>query len=190
VFDERPFRINSSCYYEGYWQSPLYFDGISSIIKDMFAFPSPQDENLKWVKRMESCNSVAIHVRRGDYVNAKSFAGICDVNYYKKAIDVVMRKIANPEFYIFSNDIEWCVQFIAPMIKSHPLCYVTNNTGKDSFWDIFLMSKCHALILANSSFSWWSAYLNSSDSSLIVTPGKWVNRKYEQDIYMNQWIKI
>lgn len=190
VFNPGVFEIKKDCYFEGYWQSPLYFNEFSGEIKKMFTFPVPQGKNKDLEGRMLSEDSVAIHIRRGDYLNAGSFMGICGIDYYVRAIEYIRQKIKHPVLYIFSNDIGWCVQNITPLARGLSVYYISHNTGCDSFWDLFLMSKCKSMILANSSFSWWAAYLNVEEASIIISPEKWVNRDYDQDVFLKQWIKL
>lgn len=190
VFNADVFNIKTDCYYEGYWQSPFYFNDIERDIKDMFTFPEPQEENSSLASQIKNVSSVAIHIRRGDYLNAKSFMGICNLDYYKQAICYIEENIDNPVYFIFSNDIEWCAQNIAPLTKKSKIVFVTHNVGKSSYWDMYLMSCCKGMILANSSFSWWGAYLNKNLSPLIIAPAKWVNRNYRTEVHLNQWIKI
>lgn len=190
VFDPNVFKISDDCYFEGYWQTPKYFEEIGKDIKKMFKFPEPYGENKSLLNRIQQTNSVAIHIRRGDYLNANSFVGICDLEYYYRAISEIKVKIDNPVYYIFSNDIEWCVQNIKPLIGNSLIIFVTHNNSVNSYWDLFLMSNCKNMILANSSFSWWAAYLNTNDCPFVLSPQKWVNRPYETDIHLDYWKKI
>lgn len=190
LFCQEVFHKKDNCYYEGYWQSPLYFADIERYIKESFQFPSPQFKNRKLEKEILGVDSVGIHIRRGDYVNAKSFTGICELPYYQRAIAHIKKNIEKPHYYIFSNDITWCKNYIFPLLEKNPACFVTHNEGRESYWDMYLMSCCKSLILANSSFSWWAAYLNKNATPLIISPFKWVNRNYKTDIHLDSWIRI
>ena len=185
-------EVWSNCdrYYEGYWQSPLYFDEIEQEIKKMFIFPKPIGGNKKIEEIMKTVNSVSIHVRRGDYLNAKSFMGICELDYYEKAIEYINSEIKDPYFFIFSNDIKWCEENLRQFLKTDKLMFISNNVGKESYWDMYLMSCCNNMILANSSFSWWAAYLNKNKEAKVLAPKKWVNRDYETQIHLDSWKKI
>lgn len=190
VYDPIVFDKKNDCYFEGYWQSPIYFSSIKEEIKNMFTFPEPSGDNLALSIRMKKVDSVAVHIRRGDYLNAKSFIGICELDYYKRGISYIKENVRNPVFFIFSNDIEWCVNNITPLTGGSEVNFVTNNKGLDSYWDMYLMSCCKSMILANSSFSWWAAYLNTNLSPVILSPTRWVNRNYDTEIHCKEWIKI
>ena len=130
--------------------------------------------------------SVSIHVRRGDYLNEPLLNGICDEQYYVAAIEEIKAMVDNPVFFIFSNDILWC--------KTHfnqiNAVFVENNTGKNSYRDMQLMSLCKHHIIANSSFSWWGAWLGKYKDSMICAPTKWMNAKVSSDVVCADWIKI
>lgn len=190
LFDSEALSQKESLYYEGYWQAADYFSGIEEIIKEAFRFKALDYENLKLVSKMQSSSSVSIHVRRGDYVTSAGFGGICDLGYYSRAIDYVLNHIDNPQFYIFSNDIKWCEENLIPLMKNNPHCLVSHNKGSDSYKDMELMSYCHTNIIANSSFSWWGAFLNHNDKSLVICPTKWSNHCPNTDIYLKSWIKV
>lgn len=189
VYDDSPFNLRGNYYFEGYWQSNKYYSDIKSEIIKAFEFPVPNSYNKQLAKEITSCNSVGIHVRRGDYLNHKDFKGICELDYYQRAIDDLASKSEKFHFYIFSNDIQWCKKNIQPLINDNKVTYVTENKGKDSFWDMYLMSKCYNLIIANSSFSWWGAYLNINAKD-IYAPLKWNNSYDINEIHCPDWIKI
>lgn len=189
IYSEEPFLIKDDCYYEGYWQSYKYYEDINKEIVHAFQFPVPTDYNKKVADEISLSNSVGLHIRRGDYLNHKDFKGICELDYYQRAINDLLRTPDRYKFFIFSNDIEWCIKNIKPLVEDHPIVFVTENKGRNSFWDMYLMSLCKNLIIANSSFSWWAAYLNSVAKHIYV-PQKWINREHNVEIYNPQWIKI
>ncbi|MDE6337259.1 MAG: alpha-1,2-fucosyltransferase, partial [Muribaculaceae bacterium] len=92
----------------------------------------------------------------------------------------------NNHFFIFSNDIDWCKHNLVPLMKGNNVHFVTENKGVDSCWDMFLMTYCKKLIIANSSFSWWGAFLNKN-VELVIAPYPWLNRKCDIDIYDSSW---
>lgn len=188
-YQEDAFRKTGDCYYEGVWSSIKYYQGIKKELQEQFAFGTPNEYNTKMMNNILGTNAVAMHVRRGDYVNASNFKDICTFDYYKKAIQTVIELESNPVFYIFSNDIEWCKQNIEPLLNGYKSMYVSGNHGKDSSWDMFLMGHCKSQILANSSFSWWSAFLNKRATHIIV-PSRWINRSDNVEMYDESWIKI
>ncbi len=190
VFDENALNVQGNCYYEGYWQSPMYFNSIDEDVKNMFVFPVVTDENKELSELIDSINSVSIHVRRGDYLNAKSFKGICELDYYQNAICKINTTVENPYYFIFSNDIDWCRENLGNFLQTDRVKFVSNNVGKNSFWDMYLMSRCKNMIIANSSFSWWAAYLNANNDAKIISPKKWVNRDYDTQVHLDSWENI
>lgn len=188
IFDADALNFSHDCYYEGYWQTPLYFDDIKNDVYKMFTFPEVNDANRDLSQLIRSVNSVSIHIRRGDYINAKSFVGICELDYYKKAISKINSTVKNPYFFIFSNDIEWCVHHLKEVLNTDQIKFINHNIGKESFWDMYLMSICKNMIIANSTFSWWAAYINQNAN--VISPKKWVNRDYETEIHLDSWDKI
>lgn len=175
VYDSTVYDKQDSCYYEGYWQAVDYYAIIRNKLCDIFQHPSPNETNKLRIEEMESSNSVGIHIRRGDYLLSDDFRGICEVDYYKSAIDKILQDGEKHLFYVFSNDQEWCEEYIRPLLGNSQMIFVTGNTGHDSCWDMFLMTHCKDLIIANSSFSWWGAFLNKRGGR-IIAPRKWKNK--------------
>lgn len=175
----------SAIYYDGWWQNKRYF--LDTIKELHFVEPVLDEINSSLLTQISSSDSISIHVRRGDYLepkNARQYGGICTLDYYKKAISVVKEKIASPNFFVFSNDIEWCKH---NLLVSNAI-YVTNNTGGNSWLDMYLMSHCKANILANSSFSYWGAMMNKG-KHMVIYPEKWINN-VRPDIFPGEWIAI
>lgn len=169
-------KFGSNCYLNGYWQSEQYFTGVSEVIRNEFQFTSSQDTaNLKMEALIKSSNSVSIHVRRGDYIHNPAtvkFHGICSDVYYRQAVKFVSEKVQFPHFFIFSDDMDWVQQNLA---LSHPVTFVNINDENSAINDLRLMSRCQHHIIANSSFSWWSAWLNNYKDKIVVAPTKWFN---------------
>ena len=189
AFNEEVLNARGNGYYEGVWQAIGYHKDIKEKLQEVFAHQNPDEFNRKLIEEISNCNSVGIHVRRGDYLAAPEFNGICDIEYYKKGIAEILKNGENHCFYIFSNDITWCKQEIEPLLKGFRVEYVIGNTGKNSCWDMFLMTYCKNLIIANSSFSWWGAFLNKT-AKKVIAPYPWVNREGRIENYCNEWIKI
>lgn len=183
------FNAVGNGYYEGVWQAVDYYSNVKEELREVFAHPVPNGYNKKLINDIHNSNSVGLHVRRGDYLAAPEFNGICNLEYYKKAIAEILKDNQKHSFYIFSNDIPWCKQEIEPLISGHDIIYVTENVGKNSCWDMFLMTYCKDLIIANSSFSWWGAFLNK-DVRKVIVPTRWVNRDGKQENYCEGWIKV
>lgn len=177
-------------YYDGYWQNYQYFDDYKDEILTKFQFLLPintQSEEL--LSDLDSNrDSVSIHVRRGDYLKAKNYAGLCGKEYYEKAISYIKGKVDAPCFYLFSDDMEWCRTHILPILGKADVTLVDWNKGKDSPADMLLMAKCHHNIIANSSFSWWAAYLNRNTDKIVCAPSKWTNTTVNCRFQLPEWI--
>ena len=181
-------NVQKPVYYEGYWQSEKYFRNSADIIRKDFSFPVLDERNEGYAKLIRSCNAVAVHVRMGDYVNHPIHGGICTLDYYQQAIDIIKSKIARPKFFVFSNDIEWCQSHL----KLADAIYMTGNNDENSFRDMQLMSICKHNIIANSSFSWWGAWLNNNPDKTVIAPQKWFNNPKinTKDLIPSGWLKI
>lgn len=189
VYQPDVFNITGNCYYEGNWESARYFDACREKIQQVYSHGIPNDINLNYIKCMEAENSVGVHVRRGDYMKSTKWSGICTYDYYKRAFDIILSDAKPHTFYIFSNDMAWCKENLPGLADGHKMVFVNNNSGKDSCWDMFLMSHCKDLVIANSSFSWWGAFLNKRNGK-VVAPDKWMNEEREIDIWLEDWIRI
>lgn len=177
------------CYYEGNWESERFFVNCREDVQTAFSHGTPNTINANYIDKMESEESVAIHIRRGDYLLSPKWSGICTLDYYKKSIELILSDEKKHVFYIFSNDIPWCNENIKPLLEGHQLVVVSENKGKESCWDMFLMTHCKDLIIANSSFSWWGAFLNKKGGR-VIAPCKWLNEDRKVDIWLDEWIKI
>ena len=176
-------------YLNGYWSSFDYFTGIESLLKKEFTFMLPLDmRNAKVVEAFQSSNSVAIHVRRGDYLQFKNIYEILTAEYYNKAIRYINERIENPNYFCFSNDINWCQE----NLDCKNLIFIDWNTGEDSFKDMQLMSLCKHNIIANSTFSIWAAWLNSNSSKIVIRPKNFFRDiTYKTDHYWpSDWVCI
>lgn len=189
-YDKSIFTIDGDCYFDGYWQHEEYFCDIRDIILKAFDFPSIMDNpNKELVEKLSCTESVSLHIRRGDYVNHPLFQGICDLDYYKRAIEYMEEKVAPRLYCIFSNDIEWCEIHLRDFLFNKDVIYVNWNRESQSFIDMQLMSFCSHNIIANSSFSWWGAWLNRNSFKVVVAPQKWLNIQVKDPI-PTSWIRI
>lgn len=177
-------------YYNGYWQNFRYFIDIRDLLQATYQFSvlfdKPNKDLISYLS--QSDKSVSIHVRRGDYLKAPNYAGLCGLDYYTKSISHVKAKIKNPVFFIFSDDIEWCKEHILPLIGDSEYQIVDWNRGTESFRDIQLMSLCRNNIIANSSFSWWAAFLNRNKDAIVCAPAKWTNTKVNCKFQLPEWV--
>lgn len=175
AFDKLP----DSTYLSGYWQSFRYF---SDIARDIYAELQPiedlSQQSREIEHRIESCESVALHVRRGDYVSLKSAAkmhGALVDSYYTEAIDHTFDALVKPIFFVFSDDPNWCKANLK--LPSGSTTYICHNSGSAAWQDLKLMSQCRHNIIANSSFSWWGAWLadqlHGTKNRLVFAPQRW-----------------
>lgn len=183
--------FKDNCYYDGYWQSEKYFKTIEGIVrKDLEFKPSLNSYNLELLNQIVDTESVSLHIRRGDYLtikaNTKIFA-VCSVDYYNRAIDFFIGRLKSPKFFIFSDDYE----FAKENFKGNQFRIVENSANPET--DLYLMSKCKHNIIANSSFSWWGAWLNSNPNKIVISPIEWYNEKLNNitmDLIPSEWIKL
>jgi hypothetical protein len=179
-------------YLAGCWQSEKYFRNIEAVIRRDFSFKTPLTGlNAEWASRIADSTSISLHVRRGDYVaNPKALAvhGLCGPDYYHLAADRFVRELPAPEFFIFSDDIAWVREHLQ---IAQPCHYIDNNKGADSYNDMHLMSLCRHHIIANSSFSWWGAWLNPRTDKKVIAPRRWfANGRPVHDLIPAGWVTL
>ena len=179
-------------FYFGGWHSEKNFISIQNEIRNVFQFPVIDDPVCLNIKRIieKAENSVSLHIRRGDYLNIKDddfyqLNGVATLEYYKKAIERINQDSKDCVFFIFSNDIEWCKSEFSEL----NVYYVTCNQGNNSWRDMYLMSLCKHHINANSTFSWWGAWL-SEKQGITICPKKFIRTIETRDFYPDSWIKI
>jgi hypothetical protein len=182
-------------YYRGYWQSEKYFSDVFDEVKAAFTFDNfDEQRNIDVADNMQNENSIAIHVRKGkDYSrNGGITYGTCPKEYYTKAIDYMMQKVANPVFYVFTDNPKWVKDNITGI--KYQLVDWNPVSGKKNYRDIQLMSCCKHNIIANSSFSWWGAWLNGNPDKIVIGPKQWFNplSKISKfgDIICDSWIAL
>lgn len=137
---------------------------------------------------MHSSNSVSIHIRRGDFLSPQYYEKLGDIAtkyYYYNAIEYITNKINDPIFFVFSDDIEW----VKLNLQIKNAIYITWNTDKNSYKDMYLMTQCKANIIANSTFSYWGAYLNDNNP-VVCYPKKWINSSDVPDIFPYSWVGL
>lgn len=180
-------------YLDGYFQSEKYFVHIREVLLAYFTFPNLDAENeiiLKTINTAE--NAVSIHLRRGDYLKpeVQKYHGSLPSKYYLEAINFLNENFEHCRFFVFSDDITYCKE-IFKNIKN--IEYIDHNQGKNSWKDMYLMTQCRHHIIANSSFSWWGAWLGKKDGKTIA-PKNWFNKEVAnfniQDIVPKNWITI
>jgi len=192
-FDKRVLSLSDNIYLDGYWQSEKYFLDISDIILKEFTVKSSQtDKNKELAKLITSCNAVSIHIRRADYVSSPSankILGTLDLNYYKRCVNQLNKILNKPHFFIFSDQPEW----IRDNLKlPYPIRIIAHNGREKYYEDLRLMCQCRHHIIANSTFSWWGAWLNPRSDKIVFAPKYWcVDKNFEpKDLIPDVWVRI
>lgn len=180
-------------YIEGYFQSEKNFINIKDKILEEFTLKKEFETNTFLVEnnKIDRMKGVSIHIRRGDYVSdpkTRSTHGVCSGEYYKQAIDLMRSKVGSPIFYFFSDDIEW----VKNEFGEHDDFKYVSNPKLEEYEELLLMSSCAHNIIANSSFSWWGAYLNQNPHKIAVAPKKWVNKVPDPhpNIIPEGWVRL
>lgn len=186
-------KFRQNVYLNGYWQNQNYFLPVRDMLIPEFTPRQPLDPiNSELEKTIRGCNSVSLHVRRGDYVSNKvfnSFHGVCSKEYYQAAINFVTARQQEAEFFVFSDDIGWAkenLSFLAP----HR--FVDVNGPGQGHLDLYLQSICKHQIISNSTFSWWAGWLNNYSGKMVISPAKWLNEGSIDtgDLIPATWIKL
>lgn len=195
AFDAKINTLKGDIYLDGYWQSEYYFKDFEDVIRNDFKIiTDPSDLNIQVLNKIKSTFSVSIHIRRGDYVNDKqtnAIHGVCSLEYYSKALTWIKTKLndTNLHLFIFSDDPEWVEK---NMTFDCALTYVKHNTAKNNYEDLRLMSACNHHIIANSSFSWWGAWLNPNPDKIVIAPQHWFKSTEldSKDIIPANWKRL
>lgn len=181
-----------SRYLMGYWQSEMYFKDIAETLRSDFHFKLPLDHTSRDIADcMQACQAVSLHVRRGDYLTHAPTAkvlSVCSLDYYRQAIAYISTRVETPHFYLFSDDMDWVKATLdIPFNKT----YVEHNRRKYSYRDMHLMHLCKHHIIANSSFSWWGAWLNQNPHKLVIAPRDWFcSGINDADLIPEDWIRL
>ena len=175
-FQENAFSIKKPAYVKGYFQSYKYYKGYENLVRECFSFPTERLDisNREMLLDIKRGNSVSVHVRRGDYVSdtkTLQFHGICSLDYYFDAIFLLTSKNKDVKLIFFSDDIGWVKEQFQNL--PHSKVFIDHNSGENSWKDMYLMSSCNHNIIANSSFSWWAAWLNENPFKKVIAPKHW-----------------
>lgn len=174
---------------EGYFQSEKYFIKYEKEIREDFELRTSLKKDTKAaIAKIESVNSVSIHIRRGDYLN-NSLHNTSKDEYYDIALEIIQSKISNPVFFVFSDDMDWVK---ANFSTKQETIFIDFNDASTNFEDLKLMASCKHNIIANSSFSWWGAWLNTNPEKIVIAPKLWFNDDSinTNDIIPTSWVKI
>ncbi len=197
-----------SMYLRGSFQSEKYFEDIKEEVRALYQFPTLEDMHLPdkldqatraCLSGIESCESVGLHMYRSDSrTDGELYEGICTEKYYEGAVRYIQDKIPDAKFYIFSNEPKWVRGWVSALIQSQiqegmspyevkamekRFVMVEANTEYTGYLDMLLMSKCRHNIISNSSFSWWSAWINSNPDKIVIAPDRWVGDKEGDEVY-------
>lgn len=192
-FDPRVLNAPDNTYLNGSWQSEKYFRDIESIIREEFTFRNAPDPlNMEMAEEIRGTNSISVHVRRGDYVSnalAREVLGTSSMDYYHKAVEKIAAAVINPKFFLFTDDIEWANNNFD---IGFPITMVTQNNNENSHEDLRLMTLCKHNIIANSSFSWWGAWLNTNQNKIVIACKNWFrSQNYDtRDLLPERWILL
>lgn len=185
------FKGKGDAYYTGYWQSPKYFEFVAQEIRNIFLLNSYTAKMYQLALEIGEKNSISLHIRRGDYVTNKAAnetLGVLPLSYYEQAIEYIQKHVLEPHFYIFSDDIEWAKEHL----RIHAQKIFVSGSGLSDVEEMQLMTKCKHNILANSSFSWWGAWLGPSENKIAVAPKQWFKDTQisTKDLIPETWIQI
>lgn len=189
-------------YLTGYFQSEKYFADIEEKVRRAFCFseriwegiPTRLLERIRsYEQQIKTAMAVSVHIRRGDYLqNEEAYGGICTEQYYKTAIEYVRKRQQDASFFVFTNDPDYAGEWILKNFgqEKERFVLIEGTQEENGYLDLYLMSLCRHHILANSSFSWWGAYLNPSREKMVIVPHKWFGNQECRDIYMENMIRI
>lgn len=194
VFDKKWLEIEDDRYIIGYFQSEKYIKDIRDTLLQEFSIKEEISSFTKEIEKeiLSIQNSCSLHIRRGDYllqqnINIHGFIGL---EYYKKAIEMITQKHKDMQFFVFSDDIEWSKE----NLRIENVTYIDSKEKRIPHEDIYLMSLCKHNIIANSSFSWWGAWLNQNKDKIVIAPKRWFAdeklEKHSIDIVCDGWVKI
>ena len=192
-FDPDILDLSDGVYLEGSWQNEKYFADIEAIIRQEFTVKIPQaGKDKELAEQIASCESVSLHIRRGDYVSnshTNQFHGTCDLDYYLRCVDCLTKTVKNPHFFIFSDDPEWAHNNLK---LPYPMTIVDHNKADKDYEDLRLMSQCKHHIIVNSTFSWWGAWLSQNSEKIVLAPKRWLKSDdYDpKDLIPDKWTKV
>jgi len=192
-FDPEILNLIGDYYISGAWQSEKYFENCKDAISKAYQFTDFVDKrNLTLSKEMSQQESISIHVRKGTDYLKRIVKGTCLPSYYEEAIKLINQKIDNPKYYIFTDNTEWVKNNINNV--EYNLINWNPTSGINNYLDMQLMSCCKHNIIANSSYSWWGAWLNSNSQKIVIGPQRWFSsqsKKFDTSNLMpDNWIRL
>jgi hypothetical protein len=196
-FDDSIKISKKHVYINGFWQSEEYFKNVKVDILKAFQLKTPlKNENALISKKMSEACSVSVHIRRSHGIemigkNHHKIHGGLDLRYYEKALDIISKKDSNLRLFVFSDDIEWAKENFK---SKFPIEFMSQNDDAHNYLDLILMSHCKHQIIANSTFSWWGAWLNQDPEKIVIAPKMWfINQEMNaqtKDLIPRDWLRI
>jgi hypothetical protein len=193
TFDPFVLKLPDQVLLEGCFVSYKYFEHCRGVICEDFSFRhAPDAANKAMLEQTAAVDSVSLHVRRGDFVANKIVAerfGLCSLDYYQRAVDYVVQRVKSPHFFIFSDDLQWARDNLKTGFATE---YVTHNLGQQDHEDLRLMAACKHNIIANSTFSWWGAWLNPNVDKIVIAPTPAFDKlgTRDDDLYPPSWVRL
>lgn len=190
-FHPKVLSYTGDLYLDGFWQSPLYFETIRKTLLEELTLAKPWSEaGATFSQLIKNTPAVSLHVRRGDYIKnprvEKEF-GPCSLDYYRKAMAEVEKTLPSPTYFIFSDDLPW----VKANLPVGDKAVFVNGKDMTDVEDLMLMSMCQHNIIANSSFSWWGAWLNKNPDKIVVAPTPWFETQpYDKDLIPSTWLQL
>ncbi len=192
-YDPRILQLSGDYYLDGYWQSERYFRSHrASILSEFRVTTAPRGTDREVLKDIERSESIAVHVRRGDYATnpqTQSIHGLLPWQYYLDAFAFIKERVTKPRFFIFSDDLDWVRRTVG---SSLDVRFVDHNTAATNYEDLRLMSACKHQIIANSSFSWWAGWLNPNPDKTVIAPKRWFTAPNldATDLVPAEWVRL
>lgn len=192
-FDPGILKISPPAYFDGFWQSEKYFRDFGEVIRDDLKLKeSLVGRNLQIANKIISTNSISLHIRRGDYINDKrtnAYHGVSGLDYYQSAVSYLKNQVSQPSYFVFSDDIEWAKSNLK---LGDNVSFIDWNQGDTDYIDMKLMSLCRHNIIANSSFSWWGAWLNDNSKKIVISPKSWFTDPSidTSDLIPSDWVRL
>lgn len=192
-FDLATFEHRGPAWLQGYWQSYRYFDDAAKVLREELG--QPQQVSVATQAMLDSIrqsDAICLHIRRGDYVTNKHAAathGLCTLDYYAKGVEALCADLQNPQCFVFSDDPQWARTNLNLTI---PITIVDINGPDAAHQDLWLMAACKRFVIANSSLSWWGAWLSDRQGKRVVAPNNWFadRSKNTRDLLPEDWIRI
>ncbi len=190
TFEPHILSLQGDVHLDGYFQSPKYFEDIRPTLLREFVLKDKSEAVANVEKMLHKSESVAVHIRRGDYAEnpkvLKEF-GVCSLTYYEKALAFMNQKLPEARYFVFSDDIAWVKENLA---FGKNVVFVSDPSFSDAD-ELYLMSQAKHNIIANSTFSWWAAWLNNNEDQTVIAPNPWFETTpYDKNLIPKEWIQI